>query len=323
MGDVGDKLPALLLGLLQGVRHGVEGVDELAGLVVPARVVDPGVKVAVREAPGRGGHIPDGLGLLHGGGGGGHKGDEEHGDGGHAEDAHESAPHLRHGVGLGHGHDGTHHGAALGLAGGKGHHEAGLLVDAQVRDPGVDLPADQTAVDLLRQGELQGLQGLICGDELIQAGEDDDEVGAAHLLGHGEDVLHLPAGLVPGVEEGGIVIGSHRQLRNGLHLVLQLAPLLTHDIAVCEGEEGGPQQHQGQGHHAHGDRKGAPIDAFESAHRGSFLIGWLPAGGPGGCGAFGRSAYFPATSNLYPTPQTVFRAHWGDTFSTFSRSRLI
>ena len=36
---------------------------KFAGLVVPARVVDPGVEVAVRKAPGRGGHIPDGLGL--------------------------------------------------------------------------------------------------------------------------------------------------------------------------------------------------------------------------------------------------------------------
>ena len=31
----------------------------------------------------------------------------------------------------------------------------------------------------------------------------------------------------------------------------------------------------------------------------------------------------PASSNLYPTPHTVFSAHWLLTFSIFSRSRLM
>ena len=53
MGDIGDKFPALLLRLLQGIGHGVEGLCQLAHLVVSSGGgVDADVKISPGKAPG-------------------------------------------------------------------------------------------------------------------------------------------------------------------------------------------------------------------------------------------------------------------------------
>ena len=63
MGDVGDKLTALLFRLGQGVGHGVEGDGQLADLVIPVGVFrHAGVHLAVGEFVGKGAHA---LERLH------------------------------------------------------------------------------------------------------------------------------------------------------------------------------------------------------------------------------------------------------------------
>ena len=95
--------------------------------------MDPGVKIALGKLPGRDGHVVNGLGLLHGGGGGGHKADQQHRNGRHAENTQKSPPHLRHGSRL---HDGQYRSGQgrpiRRRLGGNRHHKPGLIVEPQV-----------------------------------------------------------------------------------------------------------------------------------------------------------------------------------------------
>ena len=262
MGNIGDELPPLLLRFLKGVRHGVEGFDELADLVLPAGVVDPGVEVALGELPGGGGHVPDGLGLLHGGGGRGHEGDEQHRHGGHAENPQESPPHFRHSVGLRDRQDGADGHRPLG-AGRDGHHRPGLFIEAQGGYARIHLPLGQLPAQGQGEGDLLVIQLGADAQEFAPLGNPDEEVRAAHLLGyahHGAQVLLL------GQPAAGFDVGVQGHLGDDLRPVPEFAALFRHNIAVGQGKKGRPQQDQRQRHHAYGDGEGPPVDALKSFH---------------------------------------------------------
>ena len=102
MGDVGNKLPALALRLLERFRHIIEGSRQLSNLIVTAAVVHADIKVSFGILPRSFDHVPNGLHLPHGGHRGGHKGNHEHHKRGHKEQAHKALPHGIQRGGSGH-----------------------------------------------------------------------------------------------------------------------------------------------------------------------------------------------------------------------------
>ena len=151
---------------------------------------------------------------------------------------------------------------------------------------------------------VQGLVGgeedvaLRVADQKVHVGDDGGEAGQALEVQVVLEVLYVQVPAVFQVAQGEL---AHHPGLGGDFL-----PLLAPGVVVAQGEKGRPQQAQGQKHHARRDEELPPIEAL-----GPFLYALHP------------SAFSAASSNLYPTPQTVFSAHFSLTPSTFSRRRLM
>ena len=305
VGNVGDEVPALALRLLQRLRHPVEGHRQLADLVAAAVVLHADVKIPLGVEPGGLGHLPDGLDLPHGGDGADREGDHQHHHGRHQEEPQEGLPHGVHGCGGRHGEDRAQGRGPVLAQHRHAHHEAAPLIEPQVRLLGeVPLP-EEGAHHALRQRRLP-IQALVGREEDGPVRGADEEVHVRDAGGEACEPQHVlaPKGLglvqiVPGVD------------RHHVGLLLQLLVPLPPGVVIAQGEEGRPQQGQRQQHHAGGDEHLLPVEALkmpaEKLLHALALSSVLP----------------PSSSNLYPTPQTVFSAHWSETFSIFSRRRLM
>ena len=133
VGDVGDKLAALALRLLERVRHIVEGNRKLRDLRHALVVVHPHVKVAVGKAARRRRHLADGLGLAHTRPCAHHEGQQQHRNRRHEEHAEKRAPHGRQRVRLRH----RQHGAddLSARVDRNAHDKILFLIDASERRP--------------------------------------------------------------------------------------------------------------------------------------------------------------------------------------------
>lgn len=92
MRDVRDELAALALGLLQRVRHRVEGTRQLADLA-RAVVVHPGVEIALGKGARSSRHLADGARLTHTHPRRSDEGEQQHDDARHQEHG-ENARHI-------------------------------------------------------------------------------------------------------------------------------------------------------------------------------------------------------------------------------------
>ena len=131
MGNIGDKLLALILALLQGGGHIVKGQGKLRHfLAVVVLHPDPGFQVPVAEGVGGLGHILQRLTFPAGKEGHRRHGHQHHRAGGGEEDLGDLTQDLV-GGGDGDGYDHDAHRCRLGRGGdGHGHHEPAVVVQA-------------------------------------------------------------------------------------------------------------------------------------------------------------------------------------------------
>ena len=92
VGNIGNKLAALHLRSLQGIRHGIEGCHQFPDLHAFTVIIHADVEVALGIAAGGLGHLMDGPHLTHNGKGGDDGGNEKHRNGGEPEKAQKPAP---------------------------------------------------------------------------------------------------------------------------------------------------------------------------------------------------------------------------------------
>ena len=258
VGDVGDEVPALALRLLQGLRHPVEGRRQLADLVAAAVVLHADVKIPLGVEPGGLGHLPDGLDLPHGGDGADREGDHQHHHGRHQEEPQEGLPHGVHGCGGRHGEDRAQGRGPVLAQHRHAHHEAVLLIEAQVRLPG-EVPLLKEGVHHVpRQPGRLPVQGVVRGEEDGPVRGADEEVHVRDAGGKACEPQHVLA-----AERLGLVQEIPGVDRHHVGLLLQLLVPLPPGVVIAEGEEGRPQQGQCQQHHAGGDEHLLPVEALK------------------------------------------------------------
>ena len=95
MGNIGNKLAALPLGLLQGVSHVVERLGQLRDLGDILVIVHAHIEITVGKAARRLGHLADRARLAHADPCAHDEREQQYGHGGHKEHADEGAPHRR------------------------------------------------------------------------------------------------------------------------------------------------------------------------------------------------------------------------------------
>ena len=221
-------------------------------------------------------------------------GDRQHGDQHHKQRrGEENIGDLVHDLGDFIGRGGHQH-DALGIAvhqNRAGHHVAAVGVQA-VDDAGGGIAA--VPDNLLQVGliQLQALMltagGSVGAKHHVPLAVADHRVSPGHLGCHGQVQLKRPVGQPAAVKVGG------GQLRYGIRVLLQPGEGGVREEPVDLYLKGRAQN--GHGHQQ--DRRGGEKAAAEATFH----------------------AY--STSNLYPTPQTVFRLHWSLTPSSFSRRRF-
>ena len=129
VGDVGDELPALLLGFLQGVGHGVESLRQLDDLIHAASVLHPCGEVALSEAPGGLGHILQGLCQIPGADVAEDQRQAQHHQGDQNEQRQDGLPHVQRRPGVpGHEQISQHRAAVTHKGGGHGVMGVGIKV---------------------------------------------------------------------------------------------------------------------------------------------------------------------------------------------------
>ena len=292
MAHVGDKLLPQGLGFFQAAGHVVEGRGQLRHLFPCPVGMNPGREISMGKLLGRIAHFLQGLHLPSGDE---HRGNHRHQQHDHRrqqEQPHNAAHHLAHILGGGRHHHIPQQISIAGCVDGQRIEIPLILVDAVQHAGGIDIAVlrqplhkiyIQVFPHMVTVKFSAGTQHQLPG----RIAEHYIRIGNIGAIAHCQ--LEIP---VHGSAQGGLGAGKlcHCGSIGG-----QSAFFFPEHIVVKQASKAASQQDEAQKDHSRGQSK---------------LSGK-------------RASHEPATSNLYPTPQTVFRSHWSLTPSSFSRSRLI
>ena len=257
MGDVGHKLAAAGLALGNGVGHGVEGLGQLAHLVLPLLIaLHPHLVLAVAEFAGGLGDLLQGVGQPQGGDGAGDESHAQYHHGGKEKDGDERLPQLGDVRGLRR-HIGHADHGLLGLPGGQVHRfdrDGGARHKAFLRKQAAQSGHTAVAALLLELAD-DGLGQIVppqpaldrrsIGTEYqlpIRLGDQDKGVGDVGHIGNIELVGH-----VPHVDPFGPHLGG--EVGHIIGVALHGVSGFPDCILVGQADKGGPQQGEGDENH--------------------------------------------------------------------------